>query len=82
MTSETVVLSIPFESLVESVSQLSIKDKRRLWDMLDEQIGQMEEETWDQDPTIRSQIHEARSAYQKGDYVTIDDYVAKRREKV
>ncbi len=82
MTSGTVTLSIPFEALVESVSQLSIEGKRRLWGVLGEQIGQIEEEIWDQDPTIRSEIRDARSAYQKGDYVTIDDYVAKRRENV
>ncbi len=73
MTQETVRLSIPFESLVDSVSQLDIVDKFRLWKVLDEQIAQAEEEMWEQDPAIQAEIQEARAAYQAGDYVTIDE---------
>jgi hypothetical protein len=48
---------------------------------LDEQIAQAEEEAWEQDPTVQAEIREARAAYQAGDYVTIDEYIARRREK-
>lgn len=50
--------------------------KRRLWELLDEQIAQAEERVWEQDPTIQAEIREARAAYQTGDYVTIDEYAA------
>ncbi len=73
MTQETVRLLVPFESLVDSVSQLDIVDKFRLWKVLDEQIAQAEEEMWEQDPAIQTEIQEARAAYQAGDYVTIDE---------
>jgi hypothetical protein len=81
MAQEGVRLLIPFESLVDSVSALSLRDKLRLWELLDEQIAQAEEEAWEQDPTVQAEIREARAAYQAGDYVTIDEYIARRREK-
>jgi len=81
MAQEGVRLLIPFESLVDSVAALSLKDKLRLWELLDEQIAQAEEEAWEQDPTVQAEIREARAAYQAGDYVTIDEYIARRREK-
>ena len=73
MTQESVRLLIPFESLVDSVAQLSLRDKLRLWELLDEQIAQAEEEAWEQDPTVQAEIREARAAYRAGDYVTIDE---------
>jgi hypothetical protein len=81
MTQETVKLWIPFEALVDSVRELSLKDKRRLWELLDEQMAQAEEELWERDQAIQAEIREARAAYQAGDYVTIDEYMAQRREK-
>jgi hypothetical protein len=62
---------IPFESLVDSIAELSLKDKLRLWEFLDEQIAQAEEEAWEQDPTVQAEIREARAAYRAGDYVAI-----------
>jgi hypothetical protein len=81
MTQETVKLWIPFEALVDSVRELSLKDKRRLWELLDEQMAQVEEEAWERDQAVQAEIQEARAAYQAGDYVTIDEYMAQQREK-
>jgi len=81
MAQESVRLLISFESLVDSVTELSLRDKLRLWELLDEQIAQAEEEAWEQDPTAQAEIQEARAAYQAGDYMTIDEYIARRREK-
>ena len=74
MTQENIQLMIPFQVIVDFVSGLSLKDKRRLWVLLDEEIAQTEEATWEQDPTFQAEIQEARIAYQAGDYVTIDEY--------
>ena len=82
MAQESVKLLIPFESLVDSVAQLSLRDKLRLWRLLNEQLAQAEEEIWEQDPTIQAEIEQARSAHKGGDYVTIDEYIAQRRAKV
>lgn len=81
MAQENVKLVIPFESLVESIAELSPRDKLRLWELLDLQLAQAEEEVWEQDPTVQAEIREARTDYHAGDYVTIDEYIAQRREK-
>lgn len=81
MTQESVELLIPFESLVKSITKLRMKEKFRLWELLDEQIAQAEEKTWEDDPSVQAEIQEARTAYQVGDYVTIDEYIGQRRMK-
>jgi hypothetical protein len=81
MTQETVKLSISVETLTDCLTQLGLKDKLRLWELLDEQLAQAEEDAWEQDPTVQAEIREARAAYQAGDYVTIDEYIARQCER-
>jgi hypothetical protein len=69
MAQETVRLLIPFEALADSVAELTLEGKRRLWGLL-----------WERDPTVQAEIREARAAYQVGDYVTIDEYIAQKRQ--
>ena len=76
MAPESVELSIPFESLVDYVTKLHLQDNFRLWELLDEQMVDAEEEVWGEDPAVQAEIREARDAYQAGDYVTIDEYIA------
>jgi len=76
MAPESVELSIPSESLVDSVTKLHLRDKFRLWELLDEQMADAEEGAWDEDSAVQAEIREARDAYQAGDYVTIDEYIA------
>ena len=52
--------------------------KRRLSELLNEQIAQSEERAWEHDPTVRAEIREARAAFKAGDYMSIDEYVARR----
>ena len=73
MAQDSVRLLIPFESLIDSVAELSLRDKLRLWEFLDEQIAQAEEEAWEQDPTVQAEIREARAAYQARDYMAIGE---------
>jgi hypothetical protein len=63
------------------VTIVSAVDKRRLYELLDQEIAQVEEETWEQDPTTQAEIQEARAAYRSGDYATIDDYIAQRHKQ-
>lgn len=81
MTQKSIELLIPFESLVKSIMKLRMKDKIRLWELLDEQMAHAEEKTWEEDLSVQAEIQEARTAYQAGDYVTIDEYIAQRRSK-
>ena len=78
MAQETVTLSVPFDALVSSIANLTLKDKLRLWKMIEEQIALAEEEALEQDPVVQAEIREARTAYRAGDYITIDDYVEVR----
>ena len=82
MTRETVKLVIPFEALANAVKALSWENKLRLWELLEDQMAQAEEEQWEQDPAVQAEIQEARAAYRSGDYVTIDEYIARQNEQV
>ncbi len=81
MTIETVRLQIPFESLIDAISSLGLEEKRKLWQLLDEEIAQAEEDLLEEDPRLQAEIQEARTAYQTGDYQTIEEYIANRSGK-
>lgn len=81
MTQESVRLQIPFESLVNAIASLGLEEKRRLWQLLDEEIAQAEEDLLEQDPTVQAEIQSARVAYQTGDYQTIEEYIGNRSGK-
>ncbi len=75
----TVSLSIPFESLAKAIKDLSLDEKYRLWELLEEQIAQTEEEKLEQDSSVQAEIEAARKEYQAGDYETVDEYVERRK---
>ena len=52
--------------------------KPRLLELLDEQLARAEEGMWEQDLTVQAETREARAAYWAGDYMSIDEYVARR----
>lgn len=81
MAQDGAKLRIPFESLVESLADLSLRDKLRLWELLDRQLAQAEEELFERNPDVQAEIREARADYEAGDYVTLDEYVAQQRRK-
>ena len=80
MAQETIQLQIPFQVLVDFAAGLSQQDKRRLWEWLGEQIGQVEELDWEKDPNIQAEIHDARTAYEVGDYITLDEYLNQQQD--
>jgi len=76
MVNGTATLVVPLEILIETVKGLSIEDKLRLWDVLDELIGEYQ----DQHPQTRAEIAQALADFASGNYITIEDYIAKQRE--
>jgi hypothetical protein len=80
MAQENVELLIPFESLINCIEKLNMQEKIRLWELLDEEIAQIEEDMLEQNPIIQSEIQEARDAYKTGNYITLDEYISKRRK--
>ena len=77
MLQENAELIIPFEALVDCIAKLNTEDKIRLWELLEEQLAQIEEDLLEQNPVIQSEINEARKAYKSKEYISIDDYVKK-----
>jgi len=80
MSQENVELLIPFESLIDCIEKLDVQEKIQLWKLLDEEITLIEEDILEQNPIIQAEIQEARDAYKEGDYITIDEYISKRRK--
>ncbi len=75
MLQETVQVQIPFQFLVEAITSLGLEEKRKILQLLNEEIDQAEEDLLEESPNIQAEIQEARLAYQKGDYQTIQDYI-------
>jgi len=44
-------------------------------------LGNYQEEQFERNPVNGDQIAEAHAAYKAGDYLTLDDYLTKRRER-
>lgn len=78
MTQEIINLKISFELLVNAIASLGLEEKRKLWQILDEQIAEAEDNLLEEDPNAQAEIEEARTAYQVGDYLTLDEYMAQR----
>ncbi len=71
----SVNLSIPFEILVKTIKSLDLQQQQQLLEILEEQIFETEEE-WENTPEIIAEVEEAKKAYQSGDYLTLEDFIA------
>jgi hypothetical protein len=58
---------------------MGLEDRLQLWQQLEEQLAQIEENVWEQDPTIQSEIQKARAAFEAGNYVTLEEYIVQRK---
>ena len=70
----SVTVSIPFETLVNTVEHMSVPEKIKLSDVLEEELAQVEESFFDNDPVSKAEMQEAREAFKNGDYVTLDEF--------
>jgi hypothetical protein len=78
MAKINVELNVPFESFLEAVSHLQLKEKRLLLEILEAELEQLEEQEWELSPEFRAEIQEAREAYAAGDSITLDEYKSKK----
>lgn len=78
MTQATVTLPIPFESLVEAVKALDNAKQLKLYSILKDQIAAMEEEMIDNDPELSCVVLQAKADYEAGDFVALEEYIAKQ----
>jgi hypothetical protein len=79
MTETSFNLSIPFKTLLTSLKALSYEKKVQLLEMLEQQL---EEERLEKNPEIQMEIEAARTAYQVGDSITLDEYKAQNPERL
>lgn len=75
MAAGTVKLTVSFDALIEAITMLSVEEKRRLMELLDDQL--MEEEGG---PEEEAAVAEARAQFEAGEYVTLDEYLAERKD--
>ena len=63
-------------SAIESISALTLEEKHQLWLILDLAIAKSEESVWLEDDETKAEIQQVREEYQKGNYLTLDAYLA------
>lgn len=66
------------ESLASAISTLTLEDKEKLLSIIEQQIFEAEEESYAESAETIAEIQAARAAYEAGDYVTFDEYLANR----
>jgi hypothetical protein len=71
----TVNIQVPFEFLLQALQTLSPEEKYTLLEQLEDDLFQSEDDM-ESDPIVTAAIVAARQAYQQGDYVTIQEYIA------
>ena len=71
----TINLSVPFESLVTAIQSLTWSEQKKLLELLEDQIFELEE-VWEDSPEIVDEIQQARQAYQTGDYQTLEEFIS------
>ena len=76
----TINLTIPLETLTDALCSLDLEQKRQLLEILEQKIFEEEEETYEDDSETIAEIETIRAEYQAGDYVTLDEYLAKNSE--
>jgi hypothetical protein len=72
-------ISVPLKSLVTSIKRLKYEEKIELLESIEEQL---EEELMQRNPLVQQEIEEARAAFKIGDYVTLDEYKARNKERL
>ena len=78
MVEADIKISIPFQSLVSSVKQLTFEEKIELLETIEEQL---EEQLMQRNPLVQQEIEEARTAFKIGDCVTLDEYKARNKDR-
>lgn len=76
---DTVKLSV--EALAEAIASLDLEEKRQLQEILEQKIFEDEEADYEDDPETLAELQAVRDEYERGEYLTYDEYLAQRRSK-
>lgn len=74
-------MQVSLESLIEAIATLDLGVKRKLMEIIEDQIFESEEESMENDPEVLAEVEEARKAYQIGNYQTIQEYITNQSEQ-
>lgn len=74
----TVNVQLSLESLVEAITSLDLPEKQQLLEILEQQIFEIEEESYEDDPDTMAEIQAIRVEYNAGEYQTFDAYQVSR----
>lgn len=78
----TVKLQLSLETLIEAITSLDLKEKRRLREVIEQQIFELEEELHKDDPETKAELQSVRTEYEAGEYLTLDEYLARNSEEL
>lgn len=71
----TVNIPIPFDALIKAIQSLGLEDQQKLLEILEDQIFTAEED-WENIPEIIAEVDSAKTAYQAGDYLTLEEFMS------
>ncbi|MBE9140360.1 hypothetical protein IQ254_24700 [Nodosilinea sp. LEGE 07088] len=71
----TISLQITLDSLIQAVTSLDIDAKRHLLDIIEQQIFEAEEASYEEDADTKAEIDAVKLEYQQGEFMTIDDFI-------
>jgi hypothetical protein len=74
-------VAVTFETLLASIAQLERGDKHKLWEYLDAELFDDDDEFNEMDEQTIADIQVARAEYAAGDYLTYDQYLAQRGQQ-
>jgi hypothetical protein len=78
MATDSVRSTVSFDALVTAIVSLSLADKQRLLDLVEEQVGHAEEDAWERDPVVSAEMQRSRDECAAGDAVSLEEYLAAR----
>ncbi|MBW4562249.1 MAG: hypothetical protein KME32_14060 [Mojavia pulchra JT2-VF2] len=76
-----VKLQLSLEDLAAAIFSLNLEEKRQLQEIIEQQIFEAEEALYEDDAETQAEIQAVRTEYAVGEYMTIDQYLAKRSDQ-
>jgi hypothetical protein len=73
-----VKLQLSLQDFAEAIASLDLEEKRQLQEMIEQQIFEAEEALYEDDPETAAEIEAVRAEYAAGEFLTMDEYLAKR----
>jgi hypothetical protein len=74
-------VAVTFETLIAAIAKLEHSDKHKLWEYLDAELFDDDDEFNEMDEQTIADIQVARAEYAAGDYSTYDQYLAQRGQQ-